>query len=171
MTLFQILASGTGVLALLAAATLLLPRHVDVSRQANLAASSQDVIALATSNVGYQSFNPYKSSDPDLAITPFGPDTGVGSGFKFEGREGKGTQTVADVTPTSVRYAIDLGAMGQPEQIIQTAQNGDMLNVTWTMQADMGFNPIGRVMGVFMDGMVGPKLETGLTNLDKALKL
>ncbi|KAG1715468.1 hypothetical protein GQR58_000440 [Nymphon striatum] len=41
----------------------------------------------------------------------------------------------------------------EAEQIIQTAQNGEMLNVTWTMHADMGFNPIGRVMGVFMDGM------------------
>jgi hypothetical protein len=37
------------------------------------------------------------------------------------------------------------------------------------MNADMGFNPIGRVMGLFMDGMQGPIFDTGLANLNKAL--
>ena len=40
--------------------------------------------------------------------------------------------------------------------------------VTWTMNGDMGANPLYRWMGLFMDKMVGPDFDAGLANL-KAL--
>ena len=114
MTIWTILTGGVGVIALLGAGTLLLPRTVHVERQAKVAASPETILELAASNRGFQTFNPYLTSDPGLKIKPFGPDAGVGSGFHFDGKEGKGTQTVAQVTANSVRYDIDLGAMGKP---------------------------------------------------------
>jgi hypothetical protein len=30
---------------------------------------------------------------------------------------------------------------------------------------DMGYNPLARWMGLLMDGMLGPQLETGLSNM------
>lgn len=166
MTLTQVLIGGIGGLALLAAGTLLfLPREVTITRSGVVPADPQQIVALAASNTGYQRFNPYRSSDPDLRIEPFGPDSGVGSGFRFEGREGKGQQTVSRVEDGAVHYAIDLGPMGRPTQRISAAQQGDMSEVTWAMQADLGMNPIARVMGLFMDRMVGPTFERGLQNM------
>jgi len=166
MTLTQILGGGLALVALLGAATLLLPRHIHVARSATVETEAAVILRLAASGEGYQRFNPYRDTDPDLAITLFGPDTGVGSGFRFEGKEGKGTQTVAAVDATSVRYNIDLGAMGRPVQMIRAEPRPTGAHVTWTMQADMGFNPIARVMGLFMDRMVGPTLERGLAKLN-----
>ncbi|RVT86933.1 polyketide cyclase [Rhodobacteraceae bacterium CCMM004] len=168
MTLMQILAGSAAVVAVLVASTLLLPRHVHVERQAVIDADAAAVLALAASGEGYQRFNPYSSTDPDLSITLFGPASGVGSGFHFAGKEGKGSQTVSAVTGGTVHYQIDLGAMGRPQQTIRAEPRADGAHVTWSMQADMGFNPVGRVMGLFMDRMVGPTFERGLANLETA---
>lgn len=167
MTLTQILLSGLAGIAVLAVGTIVfLPREITVTRTGTVQAAPQDIVALAASNTGYQTFNPYRSTDPDLKIAVFGPDTGVGSGFRFEGKEGNGTQTVAAVDATSVRFDIDLGAMGKPTQMISAVSHDIGSQVTWEMHADLGFNPVARVMGLFMDGMIGPTFERGLQNLD-----
>ncbi len=169
MTIWTFLTGGVGVIALAAVGALLLPKHVHVERQTTVAAAPEDILALAASNEGYQRFNPYLTSDPGLKITHFGPSTGVGSGFDFDGKEGKGNQTVAEVTASSVRYDIDLGAMGKPSQMIQANPVGAGTLVTWSMDLDLGYNPVGRVFGLFMDGMVGKTFEQGLDNLAAAI--
>jgi Polyketide cyclase / dehydrase and lipid transport len=168
MTWLQIITLALGALAVGAASTLLLPRHVRVQRSAHVPASADAILALASSNQGYQRFNPYRTSDPKLQIDTFGPAQGVGSGFHFAGKDGKGSQTVVAVSPTAVDFDIDLGPMGQPRQRIEVQPATSGTQVVWTMQSDMGLNPIGRVMGLFMDRIVGPTFETGLKNLSLA---
>lgn len=168
MTILTYIAGAGGVFALAALGTFLLPRHIHVERQATLDATPAEILALAASNTGYQRFNPYRSSDPDLKITHFGPDAGVGSGFHFDGTDGKGSQVVSAINPGSVRYDIDLGAMGQPVQKIAAMPAEDGSTVTWSMDMDLGFNPVARIFGLFMDGMVGKTFEQGLDNLASA---
>lgn len=156
------------ILAIIAAIfliALLLPRKVAVTRQADVAMRPEDVIARVASTDGFQTFNPYCTTDPDLKISPFGPTEGVGSGFRFEGKEGKGTQTVTNVTATSVTHLIDLGAMGKPVQTIEAKAMGAGTRVTWTVTSDMGFNPVFRIFGLFMDRMLGKTYELGLKNI------
>ncbi|MEM9433172.1 MAG: SRPBCC family protein [Pseudomonadota bacterium] len=155
-------------IAALTAATFALPRHVSVERQATLSTTPDVVLALAASNTGYQSFNPYSTLDPDLQIDLFGPQTGVGSGFYFDSKDGTGSQIVADVSAQTITYAIDLGPLGQPTQSISALPTELGAKVTWRIDADMGFNPLFRVMGLFMDGMMGPTFEIGLEKLGEA---
>lgn len=159
--------SGCTFIALVAA-TMTLPREVNIARTAMIDADAATILALAASNEGYQVFNPYKSLDPDLRIALFGPATGIGSGFSFDGRDGTGTQTVSEVTPERVVYAIDLGAMGQPTQWISAQPDGDQTKVTWQINSDTGYNPVFRVFGLFMDGLIGPTVELGLDSLAEA---
>jgi Polyketide cyclase / dehydrase and lipid transport len=140
MTLTQIAMWGGAALVALTAGTYLLPRHVQVERSAKVAADPGAILALAASNEGYQRFNPYKTMDPNLKIEMF------------------------------VEYQIDLGSMGQPKQTMKVTPTAGGSDVVWTMNADMGMNPIGRVIGLFMEGMVGKNLETGLANLSATLK-
>ena len=168
MTLLTTAAIGAGVLATALLATQLLPREVTVQRSAQVSASPSEVIAVLASNEGYQTINPYKGSDPALKITMFGPNNGVGSGFHFDGKDGKGSQTVAAVTDSSVSYDIDMGAMGQPKQIVEVRPSAGGSVVEWRMEADLGRNPIARIFGLFMDGMIGKTLNQGLVNLNTA---
>ncbi len=168
MNILTLLGGGTAVIAVTAACTLLLPRHVHVQRQATVAAAPEAVLELAASNRAYQRFNPYLSADPKLNITHFGPESGAGSGFHFDGKDGKGSQTVATVTDESVRYDIDLGAMGQPVQMITATPTAAGAEVTWSMDMDLGYNPVARIFGLFMDKMIGKTFEQGLDNLATA---
>lgn len=153
------------IIAAICLIALLLPRKVVVTRQADVALRPEDVIARVASTEGFQSFNPYCSTDPDLKIMPFGPAEGVGSGFRFEGKEGKGTQTVTHLTATRVTHLIDLGAMGKPVQTIEAEATDAGSRVTWTVISDMGFNPVFRIFGLFMDRMLGKTYELGLKNI------
>ncbi|MEM1273474.1 MAG: SRPBCC family protein [Pseudomonadota bacterium] len=168
MTLTTTLSFIAASLGIAACASFALPRHVTIERSAVLPASPEAVLALAASNSGYQTFNPYLTRDPDLSIELFGPTSGIGSGFRFDGREGRGSQTVTEINTTAVVYSIDLGAMGQPQQSIHAVAVADGTEITWRVHSDMGFNPIFRVFGLFMDGMMGPTVEQGLENLRHA---
>lgn len=165
MTFFLI---ASLILITVIAGAMILPRTVVVSRSGHVPLTPDDVLARVSSTEGFQTFNPYRTSDPNLQITPFGPDAGVGSGFRFEGKEGKGTQTVTAVTRDSVTHQIDLGAMGKPVQVISARPDGSGARVTWTVTSDMGYNPIFRVFGLFMDRMLGGTYEVGLRNLKNA---
>jgi hypothetical protein len=152
-------------IAALAVATLALPRHVSIERSAMIDAAPEAVIELAASNTGYQAFNPYKDLDPNLQVEMFGPASGVGSGFSFESKDGAGQQTVAAVTSEQVTFDLDLGPLGQPTQAISAVAVDGATEVIWTMDMDLGMNPVFRVMGLFMDGMIGPNFELGLANI------
>lgn len=151
--------------AALAVATLALPRHVSIERFAMIDAAPEAVIDLAASNTGYQAFNPYKDLDPNLQVEMFGPVSGVGSGFSFESRDGAGQQTVASVTADQVVFDLDLGPLGQPTQAISAVAVDGKTEVTWSMDMDLGMNPVFRVMGLFMDGLIGPNFELGLAKI------
>jgi Polyketide cyclase / dehydrase and lipid transport len=170
MSIMQYVGYGAGFIAILAAGTMLLPRNVRVERVATIAAAPADVITIASSAESYQTFNPYKKADPSFKYEVFGPATGVGSGFKFDSKDGKGQAVVTKVAADRVEYALDLGAMGKPNQTIMVIPDGTGSKVSWAMDADMGYNPIGRVMGLFLDGMIGKNHENGIKFLGEALK-
>ncbi|MEM7514761.1 MAG: polyketide cyclase, partial [Bacteroidota bacterium] len=109
-----ILYTAIAIIAAIALVALLLPRKVVVTRSTEIDVAPAELVARVASTEGFQTFNPYCTTDPSLKITPFGPAAGVGSGFRFEGKEGKGTQTVTAITDTTVTHLIDLGAMGKP---------------------------------------------------------
>ena len=168
MTFTTIASISVVVLASAAAISQAMPRHVTIERSSVVSAAPDEVLALAASTEGYQQFNPYKTLDPNLKITGFGPSAGIGAGFAFDGKDGKGTLTVAEISDSHVLYAIDMGPLGQPTQSITATPTAEGTVVTWRMESDMGFNPVFRVMGLFMERMMGPTFELGLENIAEA---
>ena len=161
----QIAAIAVGVIVV---APFLLPSSKTVERSALVKASPEALFATLSSTAGYQTINPYKDLDAKLKVTPFGPEAGVGSGFAFESKDGKGTSTISAVEPNkSVTYQIDLGFMGKPVQVITLTPENGGTRVSWAVTSKFGFNPMGRVFGLFMDGMLGPHYELGLKNMDR----
>jgi hypothetical protein len=154
--------------AVVAVTPFLLPSSKTVQRSGFVKAAPEAVFAAVSSTAGYQLFNPYKDLDPNLKVTPFGPEAGVGAGFAFESKDGKGTSTVSAVEANkSVTFQIDLGFMGKPVQTItMTPENGGT-RVNWSVTSTFGMNPMGRVFGLFMDRMLGPHYELGLKNMQR----
>ena len=160
------IAMGAVAVAAIVAIPLFLPNHATAERSAVIAAEPGELFPLIASNSGYQRFNPYKAKDPDLKIEMFGPASGIGSGFAFDG---KGTQTVVALEENrSVTMQIDLGARGKPVTVFTLEPVGAGARVTWSTRSDFGLNPVGRVIGLFLDGMLGPDYEKGLKLLGNA---
>lgn len=170
MALSHYLATGVALTVLPVLSTFTLAETALVERSRVIDAQPADLYALVASNVGYQRFNPYCDTDPDLQIDLFGPSTGVGSGFAFSGKEGTGTQTVAAVVENRrVTYAVDLGMMGQPTQHILLEPVDGGTRVVWEVHTSAGLNPMKRIANLFMDRLVGDTLERGLENLANAV--
>lgn len=161
---------GASALVALSFVPLTLPSSVQVERSAIVEAAPNEIFELIASNRGFQTFNPYLDTDPNLKIDLAGPERGVGSGFAFKGKEGKGTQFITAVEKDkSVTMQIDLGAMGKPVQTFQLSPMPNGTQVTWNVEMQFGLNPIGRVMGLFMDSMLGKTYERGLANLARVV--
>ncbi|MEO0336989.1 MAG: SRPBCC family protein [Pseudomonadota bacterium] len=158
---------AAGFTATIAILFLLTENSVTVKREKIVDSNSLVIFKRLESNRGYQSINPYKTQDEDLKIELFGPDAGVGSGFKFSGKDGTGTQTLsASIPGKRVQYDIDLGAMGKSQQQIDLEEQAPgKTKVTWTMRMNLGYNPLMRVFGLFADKIVGPSFEIGLNNI------
>lgn len=162
---------GGAALAVIAVVPFLLPAKARVERSAVVAAAPEAVFPLINSSEGFNRFNPFRDRDPDLKVTYSGPKEGPGASFSWKGKEGSGTQTINSVEDgRRVAMQLDLGAMGRPVQAftLEPAQGGT--KVTWSLDADFGLNPVSRVFGLFMDGMLGPIYVQGLENLSKVVQ-
>lgn len=170
MTVQSYLLIGVGVIGALGLLALTLPSSVHVEREAIIKATPDRLYELTSSNQGFQSFNPYKDVDPELKIEFYGPNKGIGSGFSFKGKDGQGSQTISSLDHNkSVTMQIDLGAKGKPTQTFNFETVPEGTRVVWGLDADFGYNPIGRVIGLFMDKMMGETFERGLRNLSVAV--
>ena len=172
MALLTTIMIGTSALVAgtTAGAIMLLPSSKTVERRTIVNAEPARIYQLLKSNRGFQTFNPYRDSDPSLHIDLFGPAEGVGSAFSFKGKEGRGTQTITALEHNkSVTMQIDLGAMGKPVQHFELREVDGGTEVRWATTSDFGINPVGRIFGVFLDRMLGKTYERGLDNLAQAV--
>ncbi|MBX2799043.1 MAG: SRPBCC family protein [Myxococcales bacterium] len=160
------------LLGLAVAGTFLLPREVRVERTVTVERPACTVFAVINGFKRFNEWSPWASIDPNTEYAYAGAAMGTGSSMSWTSdhpQVGNGSQEVVESTPceqlrTALRFE------GQPDSVagweLQPTEGGTQ--VTWWLQADMGNNPIGRVMGTQMDGMIGPQYEEGLSNL-KAL--
>lgn len=82
---------------------------------------------------------------------------------------GVGTQIVTAVEPNKrVETSLDFGEQGKAKALFILEGKDGKATVLWGFDTDMGNNPIGRWMGLFMDSMVSSDYEEGLSSL-KAL--
>jgi hypothetical protein len=165
------LAIGGAAIAVIAAVPFLLPAKARVERTAVVAATPQAIFPLISSSEGFNRFNPFRDRDPNLQIAYSGPGEGPGASFAWTGKEGSGSQTISEVVDgRRVVMQLDLGSMGRPVQAFTLEPAKDGTRVTWSLDADFGMNPVARVFGLFMDGMLGPLYVQGLENLSKVVQ-
>lgn len=142
-----------------------------VSRTITINAAPDKVYALIADPRGWKHWSVWNQRDPAMTIEYSGAASGAGAVWAWKSKsQGDGRMTFTAVEPPK-RLAYDLffpdfGTTSSGD--FQLEANGAATQVTWRMNGDMGANPIYRLMGLFMDKIVGPDFDTGLANL-KAL--
>jgi uncharacterized protein YndB with AHSA1/START domain len=150
---------------------LLLSPKFTVSRSVVVDAPADKVWALVGAPREWKRWTVWNRRDPAMAIEYTGPESGSGAGWSWKSAsEGSGRMTFTAAEPgRQVAYELffpDFDSTSKGE--VRLAAEGGGTRVTWTMNGDMGGNPLMRWMALAMDGMVGKDFEAGLANL-KAL--
>ena len=158
-----------GVVAVAIVVAFILPRHAIVTRSVEIAAPPSAVFPLVGDLRRFNEWSPWADIDPETVYTFTGPIDGVGQTLNWESddkRVGAGSMSIAAIEPDSrVDMEIVFGEEGSALASLVLEPAGAGTKVTWGLDTDLGFNPIGRYFGMMMDGMVGPDYEKGLARL------
>lgn len=161
-----------GIVAALILAVLvgfLLPAKVHVERSLQMSAAPEQVYPLISRFANFNRWSPWFKRDPKTVYTFTGTPGTVGAKMAWQSDHpevGSGSQEYTLLTPNErVETKLDFGEQGGGTATldIKAVEGGSL--VTWSMDTDMGNNPIGRYFGLFFDGMIGPDYEEGLRNL------
>jgi len=159
------------VLALLAVLIiggyLLSPKFM-VSRSVTINAPADKVYSFVANPKGWKQWAVWNQRDPAMQIEYSGPESGTGAKWSWKSKtQGDGTMTFTSTEPArKVAFDLYFPDFGTTSQgLIDFVPDGNTTKVTWTMNGDMGSNPLFRWMALGMDGMVGKDFEAGLTNL------
>ena len=110
---------------------------------------------------------------PDMKVSFSGPEAGVGASYSWEGKSnGRGTLNVTRSEPDkSIGYDLDFeNGKYVSKGAITLEPIGESVSVTWSNEGNLGWNPVSRFFGLFMDKMMGPDFEEGLRNLQKKVE-
>ena len=164
IALVALLAVGLGV-------GLMLSPKFTLSRTVVINAAPDKIYALVADPRGWKGWSAWNQRDPAMTIEYSGPASGAGAVWSWKSKsqgDGRMTFTTAE-PPKRLGYELffpDFGTTSTGDFRLEA--NGGATQVTWSMNGDMGANPVYRWMGLFMDRMVGPDFDAGLANL-KAL--
>jgi uncharacterized protein YndB with AHSA1/START domain len=171
----KILKVGLGLVLLLAVLLvgggLLLPSTYHLERSVVTQAPPDKVYPLVASPRQWKQWAVWNQRDPGMQIDYTGPESGAGAAWAWKSeKEGDGRMEMTAAEPgKKVGYALYFPGFDKPSTgELRFAPEAAGTRITWTMDGDMGGNPVWRWMGLMMDKMVGPDFDAGLNNL-KAL--
>jgi effector-binding domain-containing protein/uncharacterized protein YndB with AHSA1/START domain len=146
-----------------------LPKTYRVERTTYIKSNPEIIYALTSDFQQWSLWVPWtKETDSTAVFTMTGPAAQVGTSWKWDGKVlGNGEMILVEVTPGQlVAYdlAFDQGKYKSKGKITIEKQ-GDSSSVSWIDEGDLGYSPMARYMGLFMDKMMGPDFEKGLAKL------
>ena len=157
---------------LLIGGSYLISPKFNVTRSTVVNASPDKIYPLVAAPKAWKQWSVWNQRDPAMQITYSGPESGKGAAWEWKSAsqgDGKMTMTAAEPNKRVAfeLYFPDFDSTSASELTFAPEAN-NATRVKWTMNGDMGANPISRWFALFMDGMVGKDFEAGLANL-KAL--
>lgn len=172
MKILKIVGTIVALLALvLFGGGMLLSPKFHIERSVLVNAPAEKAYPLVADPHRWKEWTVWNQRDPAMKIEYFGAASGAGSGWAWKSAsEGDGKMTLTAAEPNR-RVAYDLyfpDFDSTSTGAITFSAEGGGTQVRWTMDGDMGRNPIGRWMGLFMNDLAGKDFDAGLANL-KAL--
>jgi effector-binding domain-containing protein len=159
------------LIILLVLISFLLPKSYKVERSISIRADKGVIFNLASHFNKWDLWSVWtKEMDSTVKFELIGTDGQLGAQRKWSGKIMKdGEMKAIEIIPGELfAYTLDMDngkfrSLGK----IRIESKGDSNKVTWSHQGELGYNPVARYMGLFMDKMMAPDFEKGLTKLKK----
>ncbi len=151
--------------------SLYLPSRVRVQRSLVTEAPASIIFPYVNALRKWPDWSPWHAYDPAMEMQYTANDTGAGAGYAWRSRHrnvGKGSLFITESRPNEY-LATEMNFMrqGTAKSWFRLEAVAHGTRITWGMEADMGQNPMRRLMGRMMDKWVGPDFEKGLVNLKR----
>jgi Polyketide cyclase / dehydrase and lipid transport len=145
---------------------MLLKEDYRVERSVVVNAPAEKIYPLLDSSKGWSSWGVWYRKDPQMQVIDTQAMQGVGAAWSWTSKsQGNGAMKLTQATPGQrVAYELSIEGFDPSTGELSLAPEGTQTKVTWVMQGRMS-NTMGRWFGLFMDRLVGPDFEQGLTNL------
>lgn len=163
---------GLGLLiliVLLSGVAYLLPRHVKIERTTTIKAAPAIVFGQVNILKNWEQWSPWHKLDPKMKLEYNEIPSGKGASYSWKSKDknvGNGKLTITHIVPYDT-IVVEMNFMGQGTSSAgyYFKKADSTVQLTWRMDADMGNNPMGRWMGLFMNKLVGKDFEKGLISL------
>jgi uncharacterized protein YndB with AHSA1/START domain len=150
---------------------MLISPNFTVKRSTIINAPADKIYPLIADPREWKKWSAWNLRDPAMEITYSGPPSGAGAKWAWKSKsEGDGEMTFTRTEiGRSLEYSLQFPDMDAPStgSLVMTPQ-GNTTELAWTMQGNMGSNPVLRWLRFMMDDWIGQDFAAGLANL-KAL--
>jgi hypothetical protein len=164
---------GIGLVLLVAAFLVVVWFQLDdyrLTRQTEIAAPAATIFPHVNDLQKWEGWSPWAKLDPNAKVTFFGPQSGAGASFKWDGNDkvGAGTMTITESKPNTriaTRTDFTRPFEGSSDTDFVFSEAGGRTNVIWSMFGRQNF--VGKAICLFMpmETMLGPDVERGLAQL------
>lgn len=166
LAILLILVSAVGLL--------FFPGHVEIARSIEIKRSPEMVFRYVNDLKNYNSWSPWYDLDPTAKYTIEGTGSGVCSVMKWESKVkevGSGSLTYTEVVENkSIKHDLNFMENGVAKGAYAFEVAPEGTKFTWSFSFEAGANPLLRIMGAFVDDMVGKDFDKGLAKLKKNLE-
>ncbi|HET8942302.1 MAG TPA: hypothetical protein VFN13_09985 [Rudaea sp.] len=177
--LFELLIAIVIVLLLGVVFAVALPDHRHVERSVVVSSPARLVFDVVDGFHTYPSWNPFQVYDPKTQLTYDGPAMGPGATVNWysnDDRVGNGSLTIVDNPPPeqdrSVTWAAKNNWTGDNKKFsidLEPSENGKTVKVTMGYDVDYGWDLIGRISGLYLQGEPATQIQIQLTRLQNML--
>lgn len=169
--LLKILGGLAALVLVLVVVAFFMPRTFRVERSVVIRAKPEAVYAIAADLKAWKDWGVWYERDPAMSITYSPATTGVGAWTEWKSSsQGNGKATLTEVAPSArVIYRLEFtdNGMVSTGSFLLSAAEGGGVRVVSVMAGDLGMNPFARLMGPFLDKMIGPDFAAGLAKMKR----
>ena len=117
----------------------------------------------------WDKWSPFAAEDTAMKTYYDGPPQGVGAIMKWESKkQGNGTMTIIEADPGKyIKMKMEFEGQGVSYSDWRFIQEGDSTQVIWAIDILNMKYPIGRLLGIFMPGVLHKSFQSGLAKLKK----
>ncbi len=159
-----------GIIATFLILCAFLPKNVHTEGSSVIKAPAKQVFEQVNNFKNWTKWSPFQT-DTTMINQFEGPESGVGAKMIWtSANSGNGSQTITESVPDLfIKTDLDFMEEGSAFSIYTFEPHGDSTIMKWsTDMLDLGY-PLGRFMGLFMNGMMQSYYKIGFENLNKLL--
>ena len=156
------------IIVLMATVGFMLPSEYRVARTVVIDAPAEDVYQLVVDLREWRDWGVWFKRDPQMVVEYSGPVKAIGMKSNWLSEtQGNGEMTITALTHNkAVVYDLYFPDMDmRSEGKIEITETDMGTRVEWSDEGDVGSNPVNRYFVLFLDSMLGPDFEAGLSNL------